>query len=142
MNGLLRILNRCQKFLLLWRRIPHNCVYFSISLASLIFRSGLFFVQSSVFLIGDEEHFIAILDVLLSFSLIIRFIRTIRTLFSFTSTTCDIFVFCLIATHALSFLSNSYILFESSVIRFVTQSVVNFAFWQSFSSRCGIFESL
>ncbi|VDN24490.1 unnamed protein product [Gongylonema pulchrum] len=53
----------------------------------------------------------------LSFSLIIRVIRTVSTLFSFTSSMWDIFMFCLITAHALSFFSNSYIVFESSAIR-------------------------
>ncbi|CAG9538977.1 unnamed protein product [Cercopithifilaria johnstoni] len=107
----------------------------NILFASLVFRSGLFFIQTSVFLIGDDEHYIAILDFLLSFSLIIRLVQTARTLFSFTSTIWEIAVFCIAVTHALSFLSNSYIVFESSVIRFLTQTLVAIAFWQSFSNR-------
>uniref|UniRef100_A0A8R1TM52 GPI ethanolamine phosphate transferase 3 n=1 Tax=Onchocerca volvulus TaxID=6282 RepID=A0A8R1TM52_ONCVO len=107
----------------------------NISFASLIFRSGLFFIQTSIFLTGDEEHYVTILDFLLSFSLIIRLVRTARTLFSFTPTTWEIVVFCMIVAHALSFLSNSYIVFESSVIRFLTETLVAIAFFQSFSNR-------
>ncbi|EFO24581.2 hypothetical protein LOAG_03903 [Loa loa] len=107
----------------------------NISFASLIFRSGLFFIQISIFLIGDDEHYIAILDFLLSFSLIIQLVRAARTLFSFTSTIWEIAIFCMTIVHASSFLSNSYIVFESSVIRFLTQTVVTIAFWQSFSNR-------
>uniref|UniRef100_A0A915PZ24 GPI ethanolamine phosphate transferase 3 n=1 Tax=Setaria digitata TaxID=48799 RepID=A0A915PZ24_9BILA len=58
-----------------------------------------------------------------------------KTLFSFTSTASDIGVFCMIVAHASSFLSNSYIVFESSVIRFLAQTLVAVAFWLSFSDR-------
>uniref|UniRef100_A0AAF5PG04 GPI ethanolamine phosphate transferase 3 n=1 Tax=Wuchereria bancrofti TaxID=6293 RepID=A0AAF5PG04_WUCBA len=106
----------------------------NISFTSLVFRSGLFFIQISIFLIGDDEYYVAILDFLLSFSLIIRLVRAARTLFLFTSTIWEFAVFCMIIAHASSFLSNSYIIFESSVIRFLTQTVVAIAFWQSFSN--------
>nr|CDQ04831.1 Bm2424, isoform b [Brugia malayi] len=106
----------------------------NISFTSLVFRSGLFFIQMSVFLIGDDEHYVAILDFLLSFSLIIRLIRAARTLFLFAPTIWEFAVFCITIAHASSFLSNSYIIFESSVIRFLTQTVVAIAFWQSFSN--------
>ncbi|VDO43333.1 unnamed protein product [Brugia timori] len=112
----------------------------NISFTSLVFRSGLFFIQMSVFLIGDDEHYVAILDFLLSFSLIIRLIRAARTLFLFAPTIWEFAVFCITIAHASSFLSNSYIIFESSVIRFLTQTVVAIAFWQSFSNWYIIFE--
>ncbi|VDK87918.1 unnamed protein product, partial [Litomosoides sigmodontis] len=107
----------------------------NILFASLVFRSGLFFIEISVFLIGDDEYYMAILDFLLSFSLIIRLVQTARTLFSFTSTVWKIAVFCIAVAHASSFLSNSYIVFESSVIRFLTQTLVVIAFCESFSNR-------
>lgn len=114
--------------------------FFSILFASLVFRSGLFFIEVSVFLIGDDEYYIAILDFLLSFSLIIRLVQTARTLFSFTLTIWKIAVFCIAVAHASSFLSNSYIVFESSVIRFLTQTLAVVVFCQSFSSRYVIFK--
>ncbi|KAM3720914.1 GPI ethanolamine phosphate transferase [Dirofilaria immitis] len=107
----------------------------NISFASLVFRSGLFFIQASIFLIGDEEHYVAILDFLLSLSLIVRLVGTAKTLFSFTSTSWEIIVFCMIVAHASSFLSNSYIVFESSVIRFLTQTLIAVTFWKSYSHR-------
>ncbi|MCP9260532.1 GPI ethanolamine phosphate transferase 3 [Dirofilaria immitis] len=83
----------------------------------------------------DEEHYVAILDFLLSLSLIVRLVGTAKTLFSFTSTSWEIIVFCMIVAHASSFLSNSYIVFESSVIRFLTQTLIAVTFWKSYSHR-------
>ncbi|VDN03644.1 unnamed protein product [Thelazia callipaeda] len=114
----------------------YNSLYAgNISFSSLVFRSGLFLLQASTFLIGDEENYIAILDFLLSFSLIIQLIRAARTFFSFTAKFWEISVFCIFVAYASSFFSNSFIVFESSIVRFLTQTVVVIAFWQSFLNR-------
>lgn len=95
-----------------------------VSLGRLMFRSGLFFVQLSTYLLGDEDNYIAILDALLAVSLVFNVISLLSLLLSLSFSTSNILLLLLLAVHSISFLSNSYIVFESSVVRMLTQTVL------------------
>ncbi|VDM23970.1 unnamed protein product [Toxocara canis] len=93
-----------------------------VSLGSLVFRSGLFLVQWSAYLLAEDERYIAVLDVLLSVSLLWHTVVSLSALLALSFSVFHVFNLMLLMAHAVSYFSNSYIIFESSAVRFLTQS--------------------
>uniref|UniRef100_A0A915AER8 GPI ethanolamine phosphate transferase 3 n=3 Tax=Ascarididae TaxID=6250 RepID=A0A915AER8_PARUN len=93
-----------------------------VSLGSLVFRSGVLFVQCSAYLVADDERYIAVLDALLSVSLIWRAIIAFSAMLALNFSLFRILTVLMLVVHAFSYFSNSYIVFESISVRFLAQS--------------------
>uniref|UniRef100_A0A0N5AMA1 GPI ethanolamine phosphate transferase 3 n=1 Tax=Syphacia muris TaxID=451379 RepID=A0A0N5AMA1_9BILA len=101
-----------------------------------IFRSALFFIQISAYLNGSEtSNLITLLEATLVSSLIFHFISFFNKLLSFSFSFRYLFSISLIVIHGLSFLSNSYIIFESSSVRFLLQTVLVVALFSDIPCR-------
>uniref|UniRef100_A0A0N4VFJ6 GPI ethanolamine phosphate transferase 3 n=1 Tax=Enterobius vermicularis TaxID=51028 RepID=A0A0N4VFJ6_ENTVE len=102
--------------------------YFQISRVPpgwVIFRSALFFIQMSAYLSGGQASTsLAILEIILVSSLLFHFISLFNKLLSLSFSIRHTFAVSLIVIHGLSFLSNSFIVFESSSVRFLTQTAL------------------
>lgn len=103
----------------------------ALSPGCLLFRSGLLLVQISTYLRGDDDNYIALVYCLLAVSLVNRIIGLLWSLLSFSFSFSCVLVLSVLVIHAVSFFSNSYIVFEASSVRFLTVTVLLIAFFHS-----------
>lgn len=113
-----------------------NC---SVSIGSLLFRSGLLFLQLSIFLVTDREYYCEVLIVLLVTSLLFRVFKLILVLTALRYVFWDFLIMVLVVLHAASFFSNSFVVFESTASRFLMQSALLIAFLQTLPERFACF---
>ncbi|VDN50814.1 unnamed protein product [Dracunculus medinensis] len=96
-----------------------------ISISWLIFRSGLLFMQAATYITGDEEHYFSVIFILLCSSVSFRIIYLLNSLLTVTYSWSTVMLLFFLFFHAISFFSNSFIVFESITIRFLTQQKFN-----------------
>uniref|UniRef100_A0AC35G7X6 GPI ethanolamine phosphate transferase 3 n=1 Tax=Panagrolaimus sp. PS1159 TaxID=55785 RepID=A0AC35G7X6_9BILA len=107
--------------------------YGNLSPAIWLFRSGVFLLQLSLFIAGkngENDLIIPLLNVSLILSLGYHLIVFIVQLLSLRIQWKAIIPFIIAFGHSATFLSNSFIVYEPSVIRFCLQTIIFTAFWE------------
>lgn len=99
--------------------------YGSLSVAVWLFRSGFFLLQLSLFLAGNGDgllipllHFSLLLSI--GYHAVVLCIQLLSLQFQWK----PLIPFIIAAAHSFSFLSNSFIVYEPSVVRFCLQTVM------------------
>ncbi|MFH4979999.1 hypothetical protein AB6A40_006708 [Gnathostoma spinigerum] len=92
--------------------------------SSMLLHSAFLFLQFSVFLRGEDDFLMLALDLCLSISVLSRLVYFLASLLSFTVTLPRFLSFVLLLVHSFSLGSNSFVVFESSVVRYLAQSIL------------------
>lgn len=92
-------------------------------------------MQCSAYLVADDERYIAVLDALLSVSLIWRAVTSLSAMLALNFSVFRILTVLMLVAHALSYFSNSYVVFESISVRFLAQSAFVVAVLHSACAR-------
>ena len=107
--------------------------YGNLTLAIWLFRSGFFLLQLSLFLAGSGDGLIVpLLNMSLLLSLGYHVIVLGVQMLSLRLQWKAVIPFIVAIGHSLSFLSNSFIVYEPSVIRFILQTIIFASIWVLF----------